>query len=454
MKVAVVGTGYLGLATGIALAYVGHHVTCIDVDEDKIERLRRHDPPAHEPWVAELMALSEGRLDFTTRYDGAIPEAEVVVLATGTPPLPDGTPDMQFMWAAAQAVGEHLGDGFTVVATKSTVPAGSGPRLETLIGAAAEQRRGRREPPRFAVASNPEFVREGSALHDSLYPDRIVIGVRDARAAALLATLYRPIVEQTFPSPAFLPRPAALKTVPLLTMDLASAELTKYAANAFIAMKLSFIKEVARLAEQVGADITQVATGIGLDERIGARYLQAGIGWGGSCLAKDTLGLIADGRAHGLAMPMVQAARDVNDGQRTWVVDKLAAALGGLAGRTVGLLGLAFKPHTDDLRDAPALAIASRLISMGAIVRAHDPVALERARLEHPESGIHYCAHVAEVAADADALVLATEWPEYRTLPWRELAGRMRTAVLLDGRNALERDELQRAGFTYLGMGR
>jgi UDPglucose 6-dehydrogenase len=337
---------------------------------------------------------------------------------------------------------------------KSTVPIGCGNWVEALVRESFEARNGHRPKGRFSVASNPEFLREGSALRDSLYPDRVVLGADDPRALDCLYALYKPVLEQTFAAPAFLPRPEGLGAVPLITTDLASAELIKYAANAFLSLKVSFINEVAQLAEKVGADITQIGKGIGLDARIGHRFLEAGIGWGGSCFGKDTSALIATAREYGLTMPIVQAAREVNYRQRDRVVEKLLSELKILKGRTIGLLGLAFKPHTDDLRDAPALDIARKLIERGAKVRAHDPVAQARARREFPDLPICYADTLELLAFEADALLLVTEWPDYREAPWEEMAGVMRTPLIVDGRNFLDRARLEQSGFRYLGMGR
>jgi len=454
MRASIVGAGYVGITTGVALAYVGHEVTCLDSDERKVALLRRGVFPIYEPHLEALAALAHSRLRYTSDPNEAMSNAEVIFIAVGTPSQADGNPDLSFLRSAAMSVGDHLGDGYTVVVNKSTVPIGCGNWVESLVREAFEARNGQRPKGLFSVASNPEFLREGSALHDSLYPDRIVIGADDARALERLYALYKPVIEQTFPAPIFLPRPESLGAVPLITTDLASAELTKYASNAFLSLKISFINEIAQLAEKVGADITQIGKAIGMDARIGTRFLQAGIGWGGSCFGKDTSALIATASEYGLTMPIVSAAREVNYRQRERVIDKLLAELKILKGRAVGLLGLAFKPHTDDLRDAPALDIARRLIDRGAKVRAHDPVALDRARQDYSGLPICYTESLETLAAEADALVLVTDWPEYRNLPWSALAKLMRTPLVVDGRNFLERDVLERAGFRYLGMGR
>jgi UDPglucose 6-dehydrogenase len=356
---------------------------------------------------------------------------------------------LQYLQAAARGVGEQLGGHFTVVVNKSTVPIGSGNWVGSLIRDAAGDRNGK-DGRCFSVASNPEFLREGSALSDTLYPDRVVVGTDQPQTAEVLYTLYRPILDQTFPPPTFLPRPERLGAVPLISTGLASAELIKYAANAFLALKISYINEIGLLADKVGADIQQVARGIGLDARIGTRFLQAGLGWGGSCFGKDTAALVATADDYTLDMPIVKAAREVNFRQRSAVVAKLLAELKILKGRTIGILGLAFKPNTDDLRDAPAIDIARQLTARGAKIRAHDPVAMQRFREEHPGLDLALCETGEAVFQDADAVVLATEWPDYLALDWEALAAPMKTPVLLDGRGVLDRTRLKRAGFTYL----
>ena len=450
MNVTILGTGYVGLTTGVCLAFMGHKVTCADADARKIATLDEGAVPFHEPWLAELLAEARCNLKFTTNYAHAIPGAQVIFIAVGTPPGPNGSPDLKYLQSAAHGIGEHLDGDFTVVVNKSTVPIGSGNWVGSLIREALEKRNGAKS--KFAVASNPEFLREGSALHDSLYPDRVVIGADEAQTAEILYTLYRPILDQTFQPPSFLPRPEELGAVPLISTDLASAELIKYAANAFLALKISYINEIGLLSEKVGADIAQVAKGIGLDARIGTRFLQSGIGWGGSCFGKDTAALVATAKEYGLEMPIVQSARDVNRRQRERVVEKLLAELKILKGRTVGLLGLAFKPHTDDLREAPALDVARQLLERGARVKAHDPVAMERFKKEHGGMDVILTSEAHEVARDADALVLVTEWPQYLELNWESLAASMRTPILLDARNVLDRARVARAGFRYLSL--
>ena len=452
MNVAILGTGYVGLTTGACLAYLGHKVTCVDADESKIAALEKGEVPFYEPHLDELIDDARSNLCFTCSYAHAIPEADVVFIAVGTPPGVGGAPDLRYLQSAAQGIGELIANDFTVVVNKSTVPIGSGNWVESLVRDAYEKRHGQRPSGKFAVASNPEFLREGSALGDTLYPDRVVIGADEQKTSAVLYSLYRPILDQTFQPPAYLPRPDNVGAVPLISTDLASAELIKYAANAFLALKISYINEIGLLSEKVGADIAQVAKGMGLDARIGTRFLQAGIGWGGSCFGKDTAALVSTAGEYGLDMPIVKAAREINRRQRERVVDKLLAELKILKGRTIGLLGLAFKPDTDDLREAPALDIARKLIERGARVKAHDPVAMERFQRENPGLAVTLCATPLETATDADAVVLVTEWFQYRELDWEPIRQAMNSAILLDGRHALDRDRMTRAGFRYIGL--
>jgi UDPglucose 6-dehydrogenase len=449
MRVAIIGTGYVGLTTGVCLASIGHGVSCLDSDESKIADLKAGKIPIYEPNLDELLADSRHNIHFTSSYAEAIPDAEVVFIAVGTPPTPSGAPNLEFLSQAARSIGEHLNGDFTVVVNKSTVPIGSGNWVGSLLRDAIEKNG---HNPGFAVASNPEFLREGSALHDSLYPDRIVIGADEPRALEVLYTLYRPILDQTFAAPTYLPRPETVSAIPLVSTDLASAELIKYAANAFLALKISFINEIGLVAERVGADITEVGRGIGLDSRIGPRFLNAGIGWGGSCFGKDTAALMATAGEYGLHLPIVEAARVINSRQRDRVVEKLLHELKILKGRTIGLLGLAFKPNTDDLREAPAIEIAQKLIDRGVRVKVHDPIAGERFEREHGKMGVSLCTSPEDVADACDALVLVTEWNEYRDLNWECFAKRMRNPLLLDGRHALDKEKIERAGLRYVSI--
>ena len=455
MKVLIVGTGYVGLTTGVTLAYIGHQVTCLDVDEGKIRMLREGIVPFFEPGLNKLLAMSLSNLRFSSSYhDAGVDDTDVIFISVGTPSLGDGSPNLSYVQSVAESVGEHLGSNFTVIVNKSTVPIGSGNWVDTLVRDACLLCNDGVSDGHFSVASNPEFLREGSAIFDALYPDRIVVGAEDQRAINVLTNLYRPILNQDFTAPEFLPRPERMGAVPIVTTDRASAELIKYAANAFLALKISYINEIAQLADRVGADITQIARGIGLDTRIGPRFLQAGIGWGGSCFGKDTAALLATADEYGLTLPAVSASREVNYRQRVWVVDKLLSELKILKGRTIALLGLSFKPQTDDMRDAPAIDIAKQLALRGAKINAHDPVALDNAKDLMLDVRIEYYEDMMDALKGADAAVLVTEWPEYRTLPWSDAKDLMRFPLILDGRNFLSPKEMEDIGFRYIGVGR
>lgn len=452
LKVAVIGTGYVGLTTGVALAYVGHQVVGVDKDLEKIRLLQQGCPTIHENGFQELLRQTQARLRFTDQIASAVADAEVIMIAVGTPPRTDGNADTTMVEEAAREVAEAMQDGraYTVV-VKSTVPIGTNRRVANVIHRVL---RDRGSAAKVLIASNPEFLREGQALHDFLYPDRIVVGAEDAEAVDMLRRLYRPILEQTFDPPPVLPRPANYSLPPLITTDPISAEMIKYAANAFLALKISFINEIAGLCEKLGADVTEVARGIGLDPRIGPLFLQAGLGWGGSCFPKDTAAILAMAKEHGYEMPIVAAAREVNFRQRLHAVEKLQEALKGVRGRIIGILGLAFKSGTDDVRESPALDVIRILCERGAHVRAHDPVALENARRALSGYEVEFFSDPYAMAEGAEALLLATDWPEYRRLDLVRLAKRMRTPVLIDGRNIFEPTEARAAGFVYLGMGR
>ena len=383
MRVTVIGTGYVGTVTGACLAYLGHRVTCVDTDESKIARLQRGESPIYEPHLDKMLELaaSGGGIDFTTELAAAAAASDVIFIAVGTPPLASGEANLASLEAAARSIGAAMdGSRFRVVVNKSTVPVGSGNLVETLV------REGMGDAPpaagkvRFGVASNPEFLREGCAVADSLYPDRIVVGASEERTVEAMRELYRPLVAQSFDPPPGLPRPATMTAVPLLTTSLTSAEMIKYAANAFLAMKIGFANEMANICERVGAEATEVMAGIGLDSRIGSRFLNPGIGWGGSCFGKDIQALLHTAREYGYDGKLLRASMEVNTAQRHMVIQKLQEKLFILKGRAIWLLGLAFKPDTDDLRDAPSLHIAERLLQMGARVRAYDPIAMQACR--------------------------------------------------------------------------
>ena len=451
MNVTIIGTGYVGLTTGLALSYLGHDVTCVDVKPDVVERLRAGTATIFEPGLPELL----NEVKETTRFRTGIPPLKgrgVVMIAVGTPTRHDGDADLQYVDQAARDVAAAIEPGAElVVVNKSTVPIGSARHVEGIIVRSLSERN---VAARIAVASNPEFLAEGRAMLDTFYPDRIVIGADEPWAIATLRELYAPLLEQTFEPPLATQRPQRYPLPSLITTSTTSAELTKYAANSFLATKISFINEFAGLAEFVGADVTQVARAIGLDERIGPRFLHAGIGWGGSCFGKDTRAIVATAQRYDYAMPIVQSAIDVNYRQRLRMVGKLQEHLKVLRGTTIGLLGLAFKANTDDLRDAPALTLARHLVERGAVVRAHDPIAMPHAREQFPELTLDYADDELALAQGCDALVVVTEWEQYKHLDWDAVAAAMRGSLLLDARNALRPEAVRAAGLTYVGVGR
>jgi UDPglucose 6-dehydrogenase len=430
----------------------------VDKDGAKIEQLRRGELPIYEPYLLELVALAAARggIDFETELAGAAAASDIIFIAVGTPPLASGEANLSDLEAAARSIGAAMDSSrFRVVVNKSTVPVGSGNLVETLVREGIQEARlADRRGIRFGVASNPEFLREGCAIADSLYPDRLVIGAVDEETVAAMRKLYEPLVEQSFDAPPGVPRPAGLKTVPLVGTTLTSAEMIKYAANAFLAMKIGFANEIANICERVGAEATEVMTGIGLDSRIGSKFLNPGVGWGGSCFGKDIRSLLHTAREYGYESRLLQASLDVNTAQRQLVIQKLQEKLFVLKGRTIGLLGLAFKPDTDDLRDAPSLHIAERLVQLGARVKAYDPVAMNACREQRPDLKIRYCESVREVAEESDALVVVTEWEEFRRLDLAGLARAMSTAILVDGRNLFAPEAPIAAGFDYSGIGR
>jgi len=458
MQVTVIGTGYVGSVTGACLAYLGHHVTCVDTDQAKIAKWKLGQAPIYEPYLDELIALAvrRGGIEFTTELPDAARASDVIFIAVGTPPLPNGAANLIYLEAAARSIGAAMDDShFRVIVNKSTVPVGSGNLVETLVreGIAETQPHGRSKIS-FGVASNPEFLREGCAVSDSLYPDRIVVGTSDQQTLEMMRELYGPLIEQSFIPPTGVPRPNGLSKAPFVSTTLTSAEMIKYASNAFLAMKIGFANEMANICERVGAEATEVMQGIGLDSRIGSKFLNAGVGWGGSCFAKDIAALLQTAGEYGYQSRLLQATLDVNVAQRQMVIQKLQEKLYILKGRTIGLLGLAFKPDTDDLRDAPALHIAERLLQMGARVKAYDPIAMKVCRELYPDLKIRYCDSPREVAEESDALVLVTEWNEFRRLPLEELARSMAKPILVDGRNVFQPETAIAAGFDYTGIGR
>jgi len=458
MRVTVIGTGYVGTVTGACLAYLGHRVTCVDLDQEKIAKLQRGEMPIYEPHLEELLrdAAARGGIDFTTELAPAAKASDVIFIAVGTPPKPSGEANLSYLEAAARSIGAAMdGSRFRVVVNKSTVPVGCGNLVDTLVREGVrEANPGEDKRVRFGVASNPEFLREGSAIADSLYPERIVLGAEEESTTEVLRELYAPMIEQTFAAPDYMPRPAGMTRVPLVTTTLTSAEMIKYAANTFLAMKIGFANEAANLCERVGADVKEVMAGIGLDSRIGGKFLSAGLGWGGSCFGKDVQSLLHTAEEYGYQARLLEAALAVNRAQRQVVIQKLQEKLFILKGRTIALLGLAFKPDTDDLRDAPSLQIAERLIQLGARVKAYDPIAMPTCKAQHPELPIQYCESAREAVLEADAAVLVTEWDEFRRLDLEEMAHLMHQPVLVDGRNLYDPETARNAGFDYSGIGR
>jgi UDPglucose 6-dehydrogenase len=455
MQVTVIGTGYVGTVTGVCLAYLGHRVTCVDTDASKIARLQRGESPIYEPHLDTMMSLAaeRGGVAYQTTLDDAVRASDVIFIAVGTPPLPSGEANLAYLEAAAKAIG-HAMDAtrFRVVVNKSTVPVGSGNLVEALVREGIRDA-GRGEAIRFGVASNPEFLREGSAVADSLYPDRIVVG-GDAATLSVMRELYEPIVAQSFTPPPCVARPSSMVSVPLLATSLTSAEMIKYAANAFLAMKIGFANEMANICERVGAEAPEVMAGIGLDSRIGGKFLNPGVGWGGSCFGKDIQALLHTAREYGYSSKLLEASLEVNTAQRQMVIQKLQEKLFILKGRTIGLLGLAFKPDTDDLRDAPSIHIAERLLHLGARVKAYDPVANTACAQQRPDLKIRYCETAQDLAAECDALVLVTEWREFHNLDLAAMAAAMAAPVLVDGRNFFAPEKARAAGFDYSGIGR
>lgn len=458
MNITVIGTGYVGTVTGACLSYLGHHVICVDSDASKIDKLNAGESPIYEPHLETMLKLAPARggIEFTTDLPAAIARSEVIFIAVGTPSLPSGEASLEYLEAAARSSGAAMdGSRFRVVVNKSTVPVGSGNLVETLVqeGIAAT-RPGDRPNIRFAVASNPEFLREGSAVADSLYPDRIVVGASDDATFEVMREVYRPVITQSFEPPPGLPRPLSYTGTPLFTTSLTSAEMIKYSANSFLAMKIGFANEIANICERVGANVGEVMTGIGMDSRIGSKFLHAGLGWGGSCFGKDIRALLHTAGEYGYAAKLLQASFDLNYEQRLTVIQKLQEKLRILKGRTIGLLGLAFKPNTDDLRDAPSLDIAEKLLQRGARVKAYDPIAMPACQQQYPDLKIRYCASVEELAANTDALILVTEWQEFRELDLAKLAKGMTSPILIDGRNLFQPQAAAAAGFNYASIGR
>jgi UDPglucose 6-dehydrogenase len=432
MRVAMIGTGYVGLVSGACFADFGHEVICLDKDAGKIERLKAGEMPIYEPGLAAIVArnVDAGRLSFAVDGADAIRAADAIFIAVGTPSRRgDGYADLSFVYAAAEEIAPLM-DGFKVVVTKSTVPVGTGDEIEAILRRA-------RPDAQFAVVSNPEFLREGAAIEDFKRPDRVIVGLEDERARPVMAELYRPL---------------NLDETPVLYVDRRSSELIKYAANAFLAMKITFINEMADLCEAVGADVQQLARGVGLDKRIGSKFLHAGPGYGGSCFPKDTLALVRTARDAGAPLQLVETTAKVNEARKQGMADRVAKALDGdLAGKTIGVLGLTFKPNTDDMRDAPSLAIIPALLAMGARVQAYDPEGHEARQLLRD---VEFKSGPYEALAGADCAVIITEWDEFRALDLDRVHDIMRRPLMVDLRNVYKPEELRPRGFTYVSVGR
>jgi UDPglucose 6-dehydrogenase len=428
MKVAVIGTGYVGLVTGVVLAELGNDVICVDNNPEKLAKIMKGESPIYEPGLEELMkkAIAEGFLTVSDSIADATSRSEVVFIAVGTPPGEDGTPDLTAVRAVAKEIGKAIKQQVVVV-NKSTVPVGSGELVEQIIleqGAPAHL---------FNVVSNPEFLREGSAIHDTLHPDRIVIGAKKKEAAMRLVELY------------------ATLEAPMIITDLNSAELIKYASNSFLAMKISFINAISRVCELADANVADVSKGIGMDKRIGSQFLQAGLGWGGSCFPKDVLGMLTTAERYGYNFGLMQEVISINDDQTLHFVRRLEKRLNGLEGKRIGIMGLAFKPNTDDIRDAKSLIIVEDILKKGGLVSAYDPIATENFRQHFPN--VDYKESVYDVSENADALVLVTEWNEFRQLDLNRLGNKMKTRILFDGRRVYKKDAAERNGFDYYTIG-
>jgi UDPglucose 6-dehydrogenase len=432
MHISVIGTGYVGLVTGACFAEFGINVTCMDTDADRIAKLEKAEVPFYEPGLSELVmkGMREKRLSFTTDVGKAIDQALVIFIAVGTPSRADGSADLSYVEQVGRGIGQHM-KGYKVIATKSTVPVGTGERLREVIKAHQG------EDCRFDIVSNPEFLREGSAIEDFLRPNRVVIGADSEQAVAIMRDLYRPLY---------------LIETPVIVTNIPTAEIIKYASNAFLATKISFINEIANLCEHVGADVQVVSKGMGLDHRIGSKFLHAGPGFGGSCFPKDLAALIQTGQRAGLQMSIASSAAEVNARQRERMIEKIRTALGGFKGKTLGILGLSFKPNTDDLREAPAIAIARMLSDEGCSLRVCDPAALAPALKLLP--GVVPCPDAYDTAIGADALVLMTEWNQFRNLELERIKASLKTPTFIDLRNVYDPGRMQKAGFRYVSVGR
>lgn len=436
MQIAIVGTGYVGLVSGTCFAEMGIDVTCVDVNAEKIRRLQRGEMPIYEPGLEEMVRrnVAAGRLHFTTSLVDCLDAAEVVFSAVGTPPDEDGSADLQYVLEVAREFGRHI-NKYTILVTKSTVPVGTARKVKQVVQEELDKRGVQIE---FDVASNPEFLKEGAAIKDFMSPDRVVVGTESERACEVLSKLYRPFLVNNFR---------------VYFMDIPSAEMTKYAANAMLATRISFMNDIANLCDLLGANVDMVRKGIGTDSRIGSKFLYAGCGYGGSCFPKDVKALARTGKEHGYTMQVIEAVEAVNERQKTIVCDKLQAMIGDVQGKTIALWGLSFKPETDDMREAPALAVIDRLLRDGATVRVFDPVAMEECRRRIGDRVV-YARDMYDAVVDADALILLTEWKQFRMPSWAVMRRAMKAPVLVDGRNIYDKTEVQAEQFRYCAIGK
>ena len=436
MNIAIVGTGYVGLVSGTCFAEMGVHVTCVDVDAEKIQKLKDGIMPIYEPGLEELVKRNVDfeRLKFTTDLTEVLDDVEVVFSAVGTPPDEDGSADLKYVLAVARQFGQHI-NKYTILVTKSTVPVGTAKKVKTAIREELDKR-GVDIP--FDVASNPEFLKEGAAIKDFMSPDRVVVGTESEKAKEVMTRLYRPLMLQNFR---------------VIFMDIPSAEMTKYAANAMLATRISFMNDIANLCERVGANVDSVRKGIGTDTRIGSKFLYAGCGYGGSCFPKDLKALVHTGLENDYHMEVIEAVERVNNKQKSIVYDKIIKAVGDIKGKTVAVIGLAFKPETDDMREAPALVVIDRLLNDGAIVRVFDPVAMVECNRRIGDT-VTYCKNIYDAADGADVFALLTEWHQFRMPSWNVIKKVMHGNVIVDGRNIYDKDELHEQGFVYTCIGK
>ena len=435
MNIAIVGTGYVGLVSGTCFAEMGAHVTCVDVDAQKIQKLKDGIMPIYEPGLEELVKrnVGFGRLNFTTDLTEVLDDVEVVFSAVGTPPDEDGSADLKYVLAVAKQFGQHI-NKYTILVTKSTVPVGTAKKVKAAIQAELDKR-GVDVP--FDVASNPEFLKEGAAIKDFMSPDRVVVGTESEKAKEVMTRLYRPLMLQNFR---------------VIFMDIPSAEMTKYAANAMLATRISFMNDIANLCERVGANVDSVRKGIGTDTRIGSKFLYAGCGYGGSCFPKDVKALVHTGMDNDYHMEVIEAVERVNEKQKSIVYEKIIKAMGDVQGKTIAIIGLAFKPDTDDMREAPALVVIDKLLKDGATVRVFDPIAMDECKRRIGDTVI-YCKNMYDAADGADVFALMTEWRQFRMPSWNVIQKVMNGNIIVDGRNIYDRQELEELGFVYTRIG-